>query len=383
MHHDPYRPLPTPPEPPRITYAWSSMFVLAWVVVGSVVMMVISHMQPYIGRAEQFVVASVVTLLGTVAAAGVWAMHRGNARRGHLPQVGAWLATAAVPIGMVLSWLGAFLVHTAAYVPSYMGRRHRKGSTLFVPSTQAGAEWVEPLVSLDPSCVPAAERAALAAEWRDNGRKEHASVAAFAQLSLDLMAVGAPPGLVADAHRAALDEVAHAATCFAIAHAIDGQALSPAAFPDARTQRWLCRSSRTVALTQMAIAALADGVLNEGIAARLLARLAAVATLPGLGERLRTMAADESRHAAHSWNVVEFCLGSGGPAVRAALRGALEGMPRRVCSALPEGARDGAWVTWGVQSEGMEAEAYAKTRRSTERKLRGLLEAKPSARLAA
>jgi hypothetical protein len=73
--------------------------------------------------------------------------------------------------------------------------------------------------------------------------------------------------------------------------------------------------------------------------------------------------------------VVAYCLESGGAVVAAALRGALDGMPAGVCSALPDGARGGAWATWGVQSERMETEAYAKTRRSAERKLRGMLDA--------
>lgn len=67
----------------------------------------------------------------------------------------------------------------------------------------------------------------------------------------------------------------------------------------------------------------------------------------------------------------------------AALRGALDGMPRSACSALPEGAREGAWITWGVQSEAMEEEAYAKTRASAESKLRALLDTAVAPRLAA
>ncbi len=377
---DPYRPDPVVPQAPTFRFAWSSLLVFAWVATGALTMMVLSHAQPYPGRREMFAFAALATLLGVVAAFGLRAMHRANQSNGHAPAVGAWLASAAVPLGLVIAWLGAIAVHTSAYVPAYMGRRHRKGRTLFVPTTTDGEEWVA-AEDFDASALPLAERAGLAAEWRDNGCKEHASVAAFAQLALDLMAVGAPPELIASVQRDSLDEIGHAGSCFAIARALDGKAVSPAPFPDARTQRWLCRRVQRVALTQIALDALVDGVLNEGIAARLLATLSTRCESVQLASILRKMAADESRHAAHSWDVVRFCLDRGGPVVAAALRGALDGMPGSVCSALPERARHGAWTGWGVQSAAMEDEAYAKTRVAAQRKLRALLAA-PLARAA-
>ena len=46
----------------------------------------------------------------------------------------------------------------------------------------------------------------LAAEWSRDALAEHASIASFARFSLQLMAVGAPSALLADAQRAASDE---------------------------------------------------------------------------------------------------------------------------------------------------------------------------------
>ncbi|MEA2746167.1 MAG: hypothetical protein QOI41_310, partial [Myxococcales bacterium] len=244
------------------------------------------------------------------------------------------------------------------------------------PDTEAGADWVVAEPTTLALAIPETERCALAAEWRDNGKKEHASVAAFAQLTLDLMAVGAPPELVAAAQRDALDEVRHAAACFAIARDIDGLAESPSPFPDARSRRFLFTASRSVALTQIAIDALADGVLNEGIASRLLAQLAKRCEVPALSAILRDMAADESRHAAHSWDIVAWCLETGGTTVANALRGAVSGMPKKVCSALPAGARDGAWERWGVHGVEMETAAFVKTREAARVKLSALLDAR-------
>jgi hypothetical protein len=63
----------------------------------------------------------------------------------------------------------------------------------------------------------AARDDALAARWLREASFEHASVASFARASLQLLALGAPPELLADVHRAALDEIAHACTFLALA----------------------------------------------------------------------------------------------------------------------------------------------------------------------
>jgi hypothetical protein len=48
---------------------------------------------------------------------------------------------------------------------------------------------------------------------------EHASVAAFARFTLDLLALGAPADLVQSAQQALGDEIAHAELCFGLAGA--------------------------------------------------------------------------------------------------------------------------------------------------------------------
>lgn len=379
---DPYRQPSAPPAevPVRRGFAWGAFLFFCWVSLGSLAMMLVSHAYPFTHRAEVFAVVAGATLLGVVGAV-VTLVQLGAYPVAERPH-GFSLAAAALPIGLVIAWVGSFMVHTAAYVPSYMGRRHRKGRKLFAPETEPGADWVgAPGNAESVLAVPDEVRGSLAAEWRDNGKKEHASVAAFAQLTLDLMAVGAPPELVTASQSDAMDEVRHAAACFAIARDLDGRAESPSPFPDARTRKVLFTLSRPVALTQIAIDALADGVLNEGIASRLLAQLAKKCELPTMAVTLREMAADESRHAAHSWDIVAWCLDNGGSMVASALRGALDGMPKAVCSALPEGARAGAWESWGVQGVAMEAEAFRRTREAARSKLAALLDDHAAVRL--
>jgi len=78
--------------------------------------------------------------------------------------------------------------------------------------------------------LTAAERAVLAAAWTEDALVEHASVAAFARTTLELMALGAPAELLAGAQAAAADEVRHARLSFALASAYAGREVEPAGF---------------------------------------------------------------------------------------------------------------------------------------------------------
>ena len=293
-----------------------------------------------------------------------------------------FLAATTVVTGLAMHlflwslWLGR------AY-PSYFahGRRLHRRRTILAPRAAEGAGWLD-VAAPDVIDAPRGARAGLAAQWRENAAKEHASIAAFAQLTLDLMTVGAPARLVAASHRASLDEVRHAELGYAVARALDGREQSPAPFPEAHTRRALS-PRREVALAAIAVDALADGALNEGIASRLLARLAATSASPELGEVLRAMATDEARHAKDSWDVVVWCLEEGGELVRRALERAAGTMPLHLGSPLPPEARDGAGLAWGVQSVALEVTEYARVRRSALRRLEVLVGQAPAARSAA
>jgi hypothetical protein len=221
-------------------------------------------------------------------------------------------------------------------------------------------------VSIDPSV-----RDALAMQWRENGRTEHASVAAFAKLTLDLMSLGAPPELLAAANRDSLDEIRHAQLCFSLARAIDGRPESPAAFPETRRPARL-PGPRSWALARLAVDSLVDGALHEGQSARVVALLAREHAVPQFRDVLREIAADEGRHTAHGWDVVEWCLAAGGRPVAAALRGAMAAIPANEPSTLPQQARDGSWERYGIPGAATEAEQYARTRADLVRRVRRL-----------
>lgn len=137
-------------------------------------------------------------------------------------------------------------------------------------------------------------------------RAEYASVASFAELALQLMAVGAPSTLVARCHYAALDEIAHAATADELA----GRPQEPfPPVPHLLGRRIGTRSrTRRAQVAKLALDSYRDGWLNEGLAAARLEMRAAAAADPQEQAALQGMAADERRHADLARDVVLWCF---------------------------------------------------------------------------
>jgi hypothetical protein len=238
------------------------------------------------------------------------------------------------------------------------GRQIRRFGRVLLPPVRRGGAWAHAAFDV---AVRAEDRAALARQWRENGRTEHASVAAFARLTLDLMALGAPPALIEAANRDARDEIRHAELCFSLARALDGSNEGPGPFPEPQRARTL-PGLRALALAKLAVDSLIDGALHEGVSARTIAVLVRRCQEPAIRAMLKELAADEGRHAAHGWDVVEWCLSEGGPVVAHALRGALPRLPSQPRSTLPEAARDGSWERWGIPGQALEAEQFAEAR---------------------
>jgi hypothetical protein len=272
--------------------------------------------------------------------------------------VGAIPVLQAVGVGL-MSAFGVLVAFFGTFGMS-RGRQLRKNGKVLLPPLSPNGAWAElPL----EGAIPADVRAAVAARWRENGRTEHASVAAFARLTMDLMALGAPPELIYSANRDARDEIRHAELCFSLAKALDGEEGGPGPFPEAQTARHL-PSNRTLALAKLAVDSLIDGALHEGLSARIIAQLAKRCEAPAIRALLLELAADEGRHSAHGWDVVEWCLAEGGAPVSHALRGAAAILPEHPSTDLPPEARDGAWEVFGIHGVALEEEQHRHCRSS-------------------
>lgn len=141
---------------------------------------------------------------------------------------------------------------------------------------------------------------------------EYASVASFGELALRLLAVGAPAALVGACHRAALDELRHAATVEVLAGR-DAGGVTFGAFPGLLGRRigggGVARvRSRRAELRRIAVESYLDGWLNEGRAARELRGRAVHAASAVERDALMTMAEDEQRHADLAREIVTWCF---------------------------------------------------------------------------
>lgn len=268
--------------------------------------------------------------------------------RAERPQ-GLVAASSAIALGMVTGPLGALtaLLTLAAFT---RGRQLRKrGRPIFAPLAE-DSPWVT-----GQRCDGEAAPDAAIEAWRANGLTEHASVAAFAQLSVDLVALGAPPRLIEAAHQDALDEMRHTELCFSLARDLGGDEIGPGAFPRL-TLRPRARWPRAVSLAGLAVESLVDGALNEGVSARVVAELARRVEDPRVKHVLAQIARDEARHAAHGFDVVRWCVKEGGLPVVAALRAATAALPERPGVKLEHGGPQEE--SWGIPSQERVDRAY-------------------------
>jgi hypothetical protein len=154
--------------------------------------------------------------------------------------------------------------------------------------------------------LPALDDPALAARlaeyWTSIGLMEHASVAAFARFTLQLLSLGAPMELVRDAGAAQADETRHAVMAFALASSYAGMQVGPGPLD-------LTGVLERESVEHILRTTIREGCLGETFAAVEAGEAARRATVPGVKTTLEAIAADESEHAALAWRVVQWILG--------------------------------------------------------------------------
>ncbi len=182
------------------------------------------------------------------------------------------------------------------------------------PYFDAGVELRAPVRS--STSLAAHDHAARAAAWAQAGAGEHASVAAFARLTLQLLALGAPTDLLRGSQQAALDEIGHAERCWALAERFGAAPISAGPFPFPR------EVAVNVSLAELAAAAVREGCLAETLGAHVAAVAAELAPEPDVRAELQLIAGEEAAHAVLSFRIVAWALRVGGQDVAAAVHAA-------------------------------------------------------------
>lgn len=192
-----------------------------------------------------------------------------------------------------------------------------------------------------PGELPPELAVAVATHWAEIAALEHASVASFARFTLDLMALGAPPDLLAGAQRAALDEVRHARIAWTLAARWSDRELGPGSLSFAGL-------SPTHDLAGVVVALVKEGCVGETLGAAEARALAERSGHPTLAPLLAAISEDEAGHAALAWRTLRWLVDTHGEPVRRLARAALAEARAELLGA-PHPCDEGpAAPTWGL-----------------------------------
>jgi hypothetical protein len=171
-----------------------------------------------------------------------------------------------------------------------------------VATTVREATWNAPLDALpDVTSLTPFQRAAEAARWTRMGQLEHASIAAFARFSLQLLSLGAPPELVEGCTAALADETEHARLCFRLASAYAGHPVGPGPLD-------IAGSLTPSSLAEIVALVIAEGCFGETIATLDAQEAAEESTDPVIVAAFTRIAQDEQRHAALAFQFLRWAL---------------------------------------------------------------------------
>jgi hypothetical protein len=163
-----------------------------------------------------------------------------------------------------------------------------------------GAEQTCPVP--DRGALGPSQRARIAEHYAQAALMEHASIAAFARFTLQLLALGAPASLVRQSVVATADEERHARACFALAARYSQEAISAGALD-------VNGALDAVDLLEVVRLVIDEGCAGESIAALEAHAAADLATDASVKRTLSEIAADEARHAELAFRFVAWAAG--------------------------------------------------------------------------
>jgi len=212
------------------------------------------------------------------------------------------------------------------------------GPTAITAGLAVGRGSVDPISGLDDGT-----RGALAAWWAHVAQMEHASVASFARVTLELMSVGAPSDLLHDVQMAADDEIRHAQSAFALASRFAGVDLSPGPLPTAGV------------LPRQGMATILEGLIREACVGETVGVAEARAGLLGCTDpmtcaALEAIVADEARHATLAWRTLAWMLDRRPDLVHVAEAAFSEGVAQMLSATPPALPHAPEWGMLGDQA---------------------------------
>jgi hypothetical protein len=166
------------------------------------------------------------------------------------------------------------------------------------PFLVAGEARVAQLAGKPRGTQPAFE-AALASAWAQDALAEHASVAAFARLSLQLLAFGAPAHLVEASQRASLDELKHTRFCFERANRYAEEPLGPGCLDTSG-------ALDDADFESLMFSNIVEGCIGETLAAVRVGEQARRTNEEGLAAALSAISEDEARHAELAYRILSW-----------------------------------------------------------------------------
>jgi hypothetical protein len=186
----------------------------------------------------------------------------------------------------------------------------------------------------------------LSQEWTRMALMEHASIAAFARFSLQLLSLGAPPELLERATSAMADETKHAKACFALASAYAAKPVGPGLLS-------IDDSLNGTSLEEIVLNTIREGCIGETVAAIEAREAAAHAADPALKQLLSVISEDETKHAELAFRFVQWALTLGDVKLEAAVRREISALEREGQHHFdaPTSAAHARWLEHGVVPE--------------------------------
>jgi hypothetical protein len=229
------------------------------------------------------------------------------------------------------------------------------GSARVAERSNLACGWSAPQAVNADALTPELRRE-LAEHYTKLGLMEHASVAAFARFTLEVMSLGAPATLLEQTQAALADEIQHAKLCFGLAAAYGGREVGPGSLAlDGALER---RSYEAILTT-----ALLEACVGETVAAVEAALSSEHARHPEVRRVFECIANDEARHAELGWSFMRWALERADEGVArrivATLHSALDAtaLAARAELARPARAEDAALLAHGILTPRLRAEA--------------------------